>query len=46
MVYSRWDLYNYFHLLIINEHGSHVTFKSIEQAQAFGLDMITLPFHT
>jgi hypothetical protein len=31
--------------LIINKHGSHVTLKSIEQAQAFGLDMIMLPFH-
>lgn len=45
-VYSEWDFYNYFHLLTINKHGSHVTLKSIEQAQAFGLDMITLPFHT
>jgi hypothetical protein len=32
--------------LILNKHGFHVTLKSIEQAQAFGLDMITLPFHT
>lgn len=34
------------HLLIINGHGSHVTFKVIEQAQEFGLNMITLPSHT
>jgi hypothetical protein len=34
------------HLLILDGHGSHVTLKTIEQAQEFGLDMITLPSHT
>jgi hypothetical protein len=34
------------HLLILDEHGSHVTFETIEQAKEFGLDMITLPSHT
>jgi hypothetical protein len=34
------------HLLILDGHGSHVTLETIEQAQEFGLDMITLPFHT
>jgi hypothetical protein len=34
------------HLLILNGHGYHVTLEAIEQAQAFGLDMITLPSHT
>jgi len=34
------------HLLILDGHGSHVTFEPIEQAQEFGLDMITLPSHT
>ncbi len=34
------------HLLIINEHGSHITLKSLKQTQAFGLNMITLPSHT
>ncbi len=32
-------------MFILNGHGSHVTLKAIEQAQAFGLDMITLPSH-
>ncbi len=34
------------YLLILNGHGSHVTFKIIGQVQTFGLDMITLSFHT
>jgi hypothetical protein len=34
------------HLLILDGHGSHVTFEVIEQVQEFGLDMITLPLHT
>jgi hypothetical protein len=34
------------HLLILDGHGSHVTLEVIEQAQKFGLDMITLPSHT
>ncbi len=33
-------------LLILDGHGSHVTLKAIEQTQAFGLNMITLPSHT
>jgi len=34
------------HLLVLDGHGSHVTLETIKQAQDFGLDMITLPFHT
>jgi hypothetical protein len=34
------------HLLILDGHGSHVTFEAIEQVQKFGLDMNTLPSHT
>jgi hypothetical protein len=34
------------HLLILDGHGSFVTLEAIEQAQEFGLDMITLPSHT
>jgi hypothetical protein len=34
------------HLLIINNHGSHVILESIEQTQAFGLNMMTLSSHT
>jgi hypothetical protein len=34
------------YLLILNGHGSHVTFKTIRQVQTFGLDMITLSCHT
>jgi hypothetical protein len=34
------------HLLTLNGHGSHVSLEVIEQAQQFGLDMITLPSHT
>ncbi len=34
------------HLLILDGHRSHVTFEAIEQVKEFGLDMITLPFHT
>lgn len=34
------------HLLILNGHGSHVAFEVMEQAQKFGLDMVTLPLHT
>jgi hypothetical protein len=34
------------HLLILDRHGSHVTLEAIEQMLEFGLDMVTLPFHT
>jgi hypothetical protein len=34
------------HLLILDEHGSHVTLKAIEQARVFGLDMVILFLHT
>jgi hypothetical protein len=34
------------HLLALDGHGSHVSLEAIEQAQQFGLDMITLPSHT
>jgi hypothetical protein len=34
------------YLFILDGHGSHVTLEAIEQAQKFGLDMITLPSHT
>jgi hypothetical protein len=34
------------HMLIFDGHGSHITLEAIEQAQAFGLDMVTLPSHT
>jgi len=34
------------HIHIFNGHGSHVTFKAIEQAQIIKLDMVTLPSHT
>ncbi len=27
-------------------HGSHVMLEAIKQAREFGLDMVTLPFHT
>jgi hypothetical protein len=30
------------HLLILDDHKSHVTLQTLEQAMAFGLDMITL----
>jgi hypothetical protein len=33
-------------LLILDEHGSHVTLEAIEQVKKFGLDMITLSSHT
>jgi hypothetical protein len=34
------------HLLSLDRCGSHVRLKSIKKAQQFGLDMVTLPFHT
>jgi len=34
------------HQLVLDAHGSHVTFKAIKQAHQFGLDMVTLPSHT
>jgi hypothetical protein len=34
------------HMFNFDDHGSHVTFEAIEQAQPFGLDMVTLPSHT
>jgi len=33
------------HPFILDGHGSHVTLEAIEQAQKFGLDMITIPSH-
>jgi hypothetical protein len=33
-------------LLILDGHGSHITLKTIKQVQEFGLDIVTLPFHT
>jgi hypothetical protein len=36
----------YQHLLILDGDGCHVTIEVIKHAQPFGLDMITLPFHT
>ncbi len=40
MSQSNW------HLLVLYIHGSHVTLEAIKQAHEFGLDMVTLPFHT
>jgi imidazoleglycerol phosphate dehydratase HisB len=34
------------HLLIMDGHESHVTIEALEQAIEFGIDMVTLPFHT
>jgi hypothetical protein len=34
------------HLLVLDGHGSHVTLETIKQTQQFGLNMVTLPFHT
>jgi hypothetical protein len=34
------------HLLILDDHGNHVTLKTIEQTHEFGLDMIILLAHT
>jgi hypothetical protein len=34
------------HLLVLDGHKSHVTLEALEQAMAFGLDMITLSLHT
>jgi hypothetical protein len=34
------------HLVILDGHDNHVTLKTIEQAEDFGLNMITLPSHT
>ncbi len=34
------------HMVIVDGHGSHVTFEVIKQAQAFRLDMVTLFSHT
>jgi len=33
-------------LLIFDGHGSHVAFKTIEEARHLGIDLITLPAHT
>ncbi len=41
---SRISQTNY-HLLIMGGHGSHVTLEAIEQAQEFGLNIVTLPSH-
>jgi hypothetical protein len=37
---------NNWHLVILDGHGNHVTLEAIQQAQEFGLNMITLPTHT
>jgi hypothetical protein len=42
----KWHLSINQHLLILDGDGCHVTIEVIEHAQPFGLDMITLPFHT
>jgi hypothetical protein len=34
------------HLLILDNHRSHVTLEALEQAMAFGLNMLTLPWLT
>jgi hypothetical protein len=34
------------HLVVLDGHKFHVILKAIEQAQAFGLNMIILPSHT
>lgn len=34
------------HLHTLDGHGSHVTIEAIEEAQTFGLDIITLCSHT
>ncbi|KAI5069585.1 hypothetical protein GOP47_0015886 [Adiantum capillus-veneris] len=34
------------HLLILDGHGSHVSLEVVEQAQAAGIDIMTLPTHT
>ncbi len=34
------------HLVILDGHGSHVMLEAISEAQAFGLDMVTLLAHT
>jgi hypothetical protein len=49
MIASKWKkLQREFsiihHLLILNKHDPHITLKTIEQN--FGLDIITLSFHT
>jgi hypothetical protein len=42
----KWHLLVNQHLLILDGDGCHVTIEVIEHAQPFGLDMITLSFHT
>jgi hypothetical protein len=32
--------------LLLDGHNSHVALEAIEQAHAFGLNMVTLPTHT
>jgi hypothetical protein len=34
------------HLLILDGHGSHVTLEVVHQAQALGLNMLSLLAHT
>jgi hypothetical protein len=34
------------HLLVLDGHGSHVMLEAIKETQQFGLNMVTLPFHT
>jgi hypothetical protein len=37
---------SYWHLLILDGHGSHVTIDVVKSARSVGLDFITLPSHT
>jgi hypothetical protein len=34
------------HLLVLDGPGSHVMLEAIKQTQQFGLNTVTLPFHT
>ncbi len=42
----KWDFANWSSALILDGHVSHLTSKTIEQAQAFVLNMGTFPSHT
>ncbi len=39
-------IFNLKHLLILNEHVSHVTLETIAQAHEFGSNMVALQAHT
>jgi hypothetical protein len=41
-----WNLYNQLSSINLKWDGSHVILKAIQHAQQFGLNMITLHFHT